>query len=66
MANIGTFTAQNEGFTGTVRTLTLKVKVKLVRNAARGAPNSAVSCSLANPTQNTRDESNAQPTCTDE
>ncbi|WP_134481334.1 DUF736 family protein, partial [Pseudomonas aeruginosa] len=27
MANIGTFTAQNDGFTGTVRTLTLNVKV---------------------------------------
>jgi len=32
MANIGTFTAQNDGFIGTVRTLTLNVKVKLVRN----------------------------------
>ncbi|MFG8723596.1 DUF736 domain-containing protein [Pseudomonas aeruginosa] len=32
MANIGTFTAQNNGFTGTVRTLTLNVKVKLVPN----------------------------------
>ena len=32
MANIGTFTAQNDGFTGTVRTLTLNVKVKFVRN----------------------------------
>jgi uncharacterized protein (DUF736 family) len=32
MANIGTFTAQNDGFAGTVRTLTLNVKVKLVRN----------------------------------
>lgn len=32
MANIGTFTAQNDGFTGTVRTLTLNVKVRLVRN----------------------------------
>ncbi|NKI75827.1 DUF736 domain-containing protein [Dickeya sp. CFBP 2040] len=30
MANIGTFTAQNNGFTGTVRTLTLNVKVKFV------------------------------------
>ena len=30
MANIGTFTAQNNGFTGTVRTLTLNVKVKIV------------------------------------
>ncbi len=32
MANIGTFTAQNDGFIGTVRTLTLNVKVKFVRN----------------------------------
>ena len=29
MANIGTFTVQNNGFTGTVRTLTLNVKVKI-------------------------------------
>ncbi len=32
MANIGNFTAQNDGFAGTVRTLTLNVKVKFVRN----------------------------------
>ena len=32
MANIGTFTAQNGGFTGTLRTLTLNAKVKLVPN----------------------------------
>ena len=32
MANIGTFTAQNNGFAGTIRTLTLNVKVKLVPN----------------------------------
>lgn len=32
MANIGTFTAQNDGFAGTVRTLTLNVKVKLIPN----------------------------------
>lgn len=36
MANIGTFTAQNNGFTGTVRTLTLNVKVKLVPNDKGG------------------------------
>lgn len=30
MANIGTFTAQNDSYTGTVRTLTLNVKVKIV------------------------------------
>ncbi len=30
MANIGTFTANDNGFTGTVRTLTLNVKVKIV------------------------------------
>ena len=32
MANIGTFTADKDGFTGTLRTLTLNVKVKLVPN----------------------------------
>lgn len=31
-ANIGTFTADKDGFTGTLRTLTLNVKVKLVPN----------------------------------
>jgi len=30
MANIGTFTAQDNGYNGTVRTLTLNVKVKFV------------------------------------
>jgi uncharacterized protein (DUF736 family) len=40
MANIGTFTAQNGGFTRTLRTLTLNVKVKLVPNekASENAP----------------------------
>ena len=32
MANIGTFTADKDGFTGTLRTLALNVKVKLVPN----------------------------------
>src|SRR5690242_20374233 len=32
MANIGTFTTEKDGFTGTLRTLTLNVKVKLVPN----------------------------------
>ena len=32
MVNIGTFTLQNGSFTGTVRTLTLNVKVKFVPN----------------------------------
>ena len=32
MANIGTFTAEKDSFTGTVRTLTLNVKVKFVPN----------------------------------
>ncbi len=32
MAHIGTFTAQGNGFTGTVRTLTLNVKVRIVAN----------------------------------
>ncbi|WOA52071.1 DUF736 domain-containing protein [Dickeya solani] len=30
MANIGTFTAQNNGFTGTIRTLTLNVKARFI------------------------------------
>ena len=32
MANIGTFTAEKDGFTGQLRTLTLNVKVKLIPN----------------------------------
>jgi uncharacterized protein (DUF736 family) len=32
MANIGTFNTQGNGFVGTVRTLTLNVKVKFVPN----------------------------------
>ena len=32
MANIGTFTADKDGFTGTLRTLTLNVKVRFVPN----------------------------------
>ena len=32
MANIGTFTADKDGFTGTIRTLTPNVKVKLIPN----------------------------------
>jgi len=32
LANIGTFTADKDGYTGTLRTLTLNVKVKLVPN----------------------------------
>ena len=32
MANIGTFTADKDGFTGTLRTLALNVKVKFVPN----------------------------------
>ncbi|KUY53867.1 DUF736 domain-containing protein [Burkholderia sp. RF2-non_BP3] len=32
MANIGTFTAEKDGFTGTLRTLMLNVKVKLIPN----------------------------------
>ena len=31
MANIGTFTSNGSGFTGTIRTLTLNVKARLVR-----------------------------------
>ena len=32
MATIGTFTADKDGFTGTLRTLTLNVKVKFIPN----------------------------------
>ncbi|BCL87308.1 hypothetical protein MAFF211471_23910 [Ralstonia solanacearum] len=32
MTTIGTFTADKDGFTGTIRTLTLNVKVKLIPN----------------------------------
>ena len=32
MANIGTFTAEKDGFSGQLRTLTLNIKVKLVPN----------------------------------
>ncbi|HON31649.1 MAG TPA: DUF736 domain-containing protein [Ottowia sp.] len=32
MATIGTFTADKDGFTGTLRTLTLNIKAKLVPN----------------------------------
>jgi len=39
MANIGTFTANDNGFTGTLRTLTLNVKVKLVPNDQNGNEN---------------------------
>ena len=40
MANLGTFTAQNGSYTGTVRTLTLNVKVRLVPSdkASENAP----------------------------
>lgn len=40
MANIGTFTAQNGNYAGTVRTLTLNVKVRLVPSdkASENAP----------------------------
>jgi uncharacterized protein (DUF736 family) len=36
MANIGTFTANDNGFAGTLRTLTLNVKVKFVLNDQNG------------------------------
>ncbi|PLP97901.1 DUF736 domain-containing protein [Cupriavidus pauculus] len=40
MANIGTFTAQKNGFSGSIRTLTLDIKVKLIPNgkASDNAP----------------------------
>jgi uncharacterized protein (DUF736 family) len=40
-ANIGTFTAEKDGFTGTLRTLTLNVTVKLVPNAKRDSENAS-------------------------
>lgn len=43
MANIGNFTAQNDGFTGTLRTLTLNVKVKLVPNDKGDSENAPIS-----------------------
>ena len=42
MANIGTFTSETDGYTGTLRTLTLNFKVKLVPNDkgdSENAPN---------------------------
>ncbi|SEF34912.1 Uncharacterized conserved protein, DUF736 family [Variovorax sp. NFACC28] len=39
MANIGTFTPSGSGYAGTVRTLTLNVKVKLVTNADKERDN---------------------------
>ena len=36
MSNIGNFTAQGNSFTGSVRTLTLNVKVKFVPNDKQG------------------------------
>jgi uncharacterized protein (DUF736 family) len=35
MATIGTFTAHEGGYVGTIRTLTINVKTKLVPNKAR-------------------------------
>jgi len=40
-ANIGTFTAEKDGFTGTLRTLTLNVTVKLVPNAKSESENAS-------------------------
>jgi uncharacterized protein (DUF736 family) len=39
MANIGTFTANKDGFTGTLRTLALNVKLKFVPNDRGGNEN---------------------------
>lgn len=39
MANIGTFTVDKDGFTGTLRTLTLNAKAKLVPNDKGGSEN---------------------------
>ena len=41
MANIGTFTADKDGFTGTIRTLTLNVKVKLIPGSFQKTENKA-------------------------
>jgi len=41
MATIGTFTAGKDGYTGTIRTLTVNIKARIVANDARksaGAP----------------------------
>ena len=35
MANIGTFTAGKDGYAGTIRTLTISVKARIVANEAR-------------------------------
>ena len=43
MANIGTFTAEKDGFTGQLRTLTLNVKVKLVPNDKGDSENAPTS-----------------------
>lgn len=45
MANIGTFTADKDGFSGTLRTLTLNVKVKLVPNDKGDKENALTSAS---------------------
>ena len=47
MANIGTFTADKDGFTGTLRTLTLNVKVKLVPNDKGSSENAPASPCVA-------------------
>jgi len=39
MATIGTFTAEKDGFTGALRTLTLNVKAKFVPNDKGGSEN---------------------------
>ena len=39
MANIGTFTADKDGYTGSLRTLTLSVKAKFVPNDKGGNEN---------------------------
>ena len=42
MANIGTFTADKDGYTGSLRTLTLSVKAKFVPNDKGGNENAPV------------------------
>ncbi|MBB3319730.1 MULTISPECIES: DUF736 domain-containing protein [unclassified Rhizobium] len=47
MATIGSFTASSDGFTGTIKTLNLNVKAKIVRveRSSEDAPDFRVLCS---------------------
>ncbi|GLF14242.1 hypothetical protein VNPA131289_09270 [Pseudomonas aeruginosa] len=54
MANIGTFTVVNDDFTGTLRTLMLNVKVKLVPNDKSDSENAPTSASRRRGTTSAR------------